>query len=156
MELALDTSSQEISIALSDKGTVISSYTWPTSHNETVELLPRITHLLEQNKVTMEKLDAVYVAHGPGSFNSLRVGLSIAKGLAYSLKIPIIGLSTLEILAYPFALTKLPIYPILRVSNDRIATAQYKNVESWQCLQQEHNYSRIIMSTNYGACCFLW
>jgi tRNA threonylcarbamoyladenosine biosynthesis protein TsaB len=64
--------------------------------------------------------------------------LSIAKGLAYSLKIPIIGLSTLEILAFPFALTKLPIYPVLRVSKDRIATAKYINDETWQCLQQEH------------------
>jgi len=138
MELALDTSSKTNSIALAREGKVVSSFIWSSSHNETVELLPNLVYLLKQTRTEIDLLEAIYIALGPGSFNSLRVGLSIAKGLAFSLNIPLFSLSTLEIMAYPFAYTELPIIPVQLTGRDRIATAIYRQDKKWHCIKSEY------------------
>ena len=106
MELAIDTSTDFAGIALSSEGDVITELTWHSPQNHTVELVPNIDKMLKQSNITPESLNAVFVAKGPGSFNGLRVAMSTAKGLAFSLNIPLIAISTLEVEAYPFAFTR--------------------------------------------------
>ena len=139
MELAIDTSSSIASIALSHKGKILSELTWQSNQEHTVELTPNLAYLLKQAKVVPQSLEAIIVAKGPGSFNGLRVGISVAKGMALSLKIPLLGVSTLEVESYPFSYTGLPICPILKASRGEIATALYQ----WQNddlsrLREEH------------------
>jgi tRNA threonylcarbamoyl adenosine modification protein YeaZ len=138
MELAIDTSTDFASIALSQEGETIAELTWHSKKNHTVELVPNIVSLLNQAKIEAKSLGAIFVAKGPGSFNGLRVGVSTAKGLAFALNIPLVGISTLEVEAYPFAFTKLPIYPINNAGRGEIATALYQQNEEWCCLEQEH------------------
>jgi len=139
MELAIDTSSNIAGIVLSRKGEVLTELTWQTVQNHTVELIPNLVHLLKQAKVELNSIEAIIVAKGPGSFNGLRVGISTAKGLAFSLNIPLLGISTLEAEAYPFAYTGLPLCPLHKAGGEEIATALYqqKNNE-WRCLKAEH------------------
>ncbi|MFN5642829.1 MAG: tRNA (adenosine(37)-N6)-threonylcarbamoyltransferase complex dimerization subunit type 1 TsaB [Sphingobacteriales bacterium] len=65
-------------------------------------LQPAIQDIILEAKSTLHDLDAISVMNGPGSYTGLRVGLSAAKGLCYALKKPLICLSTLEWLAWPF------------------------------------------------------
>jgi len=139
MELALDTSSNTISIAVSQQGKVVNELTWQTRRNHTIELTSGITYLLGQAGITAGSLEAIFVARGPGSFNGLRVGISTAKGLAFALKIPLLGISTLEADAYPFACTGLPLYPLHAAGRGEIATASYQQIgEEWHSLEAEH------------------
>jgi len=139
MELAIDTSSNTPSIALSHKGSILAELTWQSPQNHTVELLPNLVRLLEQAKTVLNSIEAIIVAKGPGSFNGLRVGMSTAKGLAFSLHIPLLGISTLETEAYPFAYTGLPLCPIHQASREEIATALYQQKDNeWRCLEKEH------------------
>jgi tRNA threonylcarbamoyl adenosine modification protein YeaZ len=138
MELAIDTSTDFCSIGLSREGEMIAELTWRSGQNHTVELVPNIGRLLNQIKSSPQSLRAVFVAKGPGSFNGLRVGMSTAKGLAYALDIPLVGISTLEVEAYPFASTKLPICPIHSAGRGEIAAAVYQLKDSWRCLTPEH------------------
>jgi tRNA threonylcarbamoyl adenosine modification protein YeaZ len=138
MELAIDTSTDFCSIALSRQGETIAELVWHSGQNHTVELVPNIAHLLSQTRVNPESLKAVFVAKGPGSFNGLRVGISTAKGLAFALNIPLVGISTLEVEAYPFAFTKLPICPVHNAGRGEIATALYQQSDDWRCLAEEH------------------
>jgi tRNA threonylcarbamoyl adenosine modification protein YeaZ len=94
--------------------------------------------LLNEAKVELQSVSCVLVAKGPGSFNGLRVGLSTAKGLAFSLDIPIIGVSSLELEARQHAESDLPICPIFNARRGEIATALYRNKASWQQLTAEH------------------
>ena len=112
MQLAIDTSTDNTSLALVDEETVLFELTWRSRQNHTVELLPHLDYLLKQHHLDIKSISAVIVALGPGSFNGLRVGISTAKGLAMSLDIPLIGISTLSAEAYPQAVTGLPICPI--------------------------------------------
>lgn len=138
MELAIDTSTNFASIALSREGETVAELTWHSEQNHTVELVPNIVHLLNQTRLGPQSLAGIFVARGPGSFNGLRVGISTAKGLAVALNIPLVGISTLEIEAYPFAITGLPVCPIHNAGREEIATALYQQNDDWQCLVEEH------------------
>jgi tRNA threonylcarbamoyl adenosine modification protein YeaZ len=139
MELAIDTSSNVVSIALSHKGEILALLTWQTRQNHTIELLPNLVCLLQQAKVQLESIEAVIVAKGPGSFNGLRVGISTAKGLAFTLRIPLLGVNTLEAEAYPFAFTALPLRAIQKAGRQEIATAVYQQKDDeWQCLEADN------------------
>jgi len=139
MELAIDTSSSITSVALSHRGELLVSLTWQTARNHTTELLPNLVYLLQQAKVELGSVDAIIVAKGPGSFNGLRVGISTAKGLSSALDIPLLGVSTLESEAYPFAFTGLPLRPIHKAGREEIATALYRHKDNeWQCLELEN------------------
>ena len=70
------------------------------THSET--LLPQFKEVLAMSNVTREMIDAVAVSIGPGSFTGLRIGLAAAKSLAYAWNIKIIGVPTLQALAYHF------------------------------------------------------
>ena len=69
-----------------------------TTHAEFVQVA--VKELLISLSMTVSELDAVVVTLGPGSYTGLRVGLASAKGLAYALQKPLIGLSTLQLLAH--------------------------------------------------------
>lgn len=138
MELTIDTSTGIAGIALSNQGETVVELTWNSGHNHTVELVPNIAHLLDEGKASPQSLHAIFVARGPGGFNGLRVGISTAKGMAFALGIPLIGVSTLEIEAYPFAYTGLPLCPVHSAGRGEIAVAIYRQTDEWRCLVEEH------------------
>ncbi len=139
MLLAMDTSTGTASLAMVKDNQVLAELTWRCGQNHTVELLPQLICLLNQAKLSLQSISGVIVARGPGSFNGLRVGISIAKGLAFSLEVPIVGISTLAVEAYPHAETSLPICPILNAGRGEIATATYqKKYHKWRQLATEH------------------
>jgi tRNA threonylcarbamoyladenosine biosynthesis protein TsaB len=99
--LAIDTSTEMSGVALYSDD-LVSELAWRAGRNQTVGLLAQIEHLLEINGKSLADVEAVAVAVGPGTFNGLRVGISTAKGLCYGRDIPIVGVGTLEVVAYPF------------------------------------------------------
>ena len=138
MQLAIDTSTDTASVAIIRDSEVLAELTWRSGQNHSVELLPHLSNLLNQVGLDIQSASGIIVAKGPGSFNGLRVGVSTAKGLAFSLGIPIVGISTLEVAAYPYAETGLPICPISNAGRDEIATAMYqKQGKRWRQLSTE-------------------
>jgi tRNA threonylcarbamoyl adenosine modification protein YeaZ len=139
MLLAIDTSNDSAGLALVQDSKVLAEATWRCGQNHSVELLPRLANLLNEAKVELQSISCVIVAKGPGSFNGLRVGISTAKGLAFSLDIPIIGISSLELEAYQHAGTDLPICPIFNAGRGEIAVALYQQRDNkWHQLAAEH------------------
>ncbi len=139
MELAIDTSTATASIALSSGGEVVAEMTWCAGQNHTVELVPNINHLLRQAGAGPADITGLVVATGPGSFNGLRVGMSTAKGLAFALNLPLVGISTLEVEAYPHSITALPVCPILEVGRGEVAAALFQSRRGkWRRLLAEH------------------
>jgi tRNA threonylcarbamoyl adenosine modification protein YeaZ len=139
MLLAIDTSTDTASLALVQDSQVLAELTWRCEQNHSVELLPRLADLLGRSKSSLQSINCIVVAKGPGSFNGLRVGVSTAKGLAFSLGIPIVGISTLEVEAYQHAETNLPICPIFNAGRGEIATAIYQMKDNeWHQIIGEH------------------
>ena len=100
MLLAVDTSTRWIGLALYNESQVLGEFIWQTHNFHTVELAPALEQLLERCKAAPKDLQALAVALGPGSFTSLRIGLAAVKGMALGLKIPIIGIPSLDIVAF--------------------------------------------------------
>lgn len=139
MQLAIDTSTGMASLALVQDGETLAELTWHCGQNHTTELLPRLLDLLNQSGLSLQSISGIIVARGPGSFNGLRVGISIAKGLSLSLGCPIVGISTLETAAYPYADIGLPVCPIFNAGRGEIAAAIYhKKYGRWRQLLAEH------------------
>ena len=126
MLLAVDTSTAQVGLALYDGAQVIGEYAWRSSQRHTVELAPAIAELLARCGLSMNDVQALGVALGPGSFTSLRVGLSLVKGLSLSRHIPLIGIPTLDILANAQTASKLPLAVAIQAGRGRFALGWYK------------------------------
>ncbi|MBN1375042.1 MAG: tRNA (adenosine(37)-N6)-threonylcarbamoyltransferase complex dimerization subunit type 1 TsaB [Dehalococcoidia bacterium] len=148
MELAIDTSTDWAGLALSCEGIPFSELTWKPGQNHTSELFPNLENLLRNTNSEMQSLSSIFVAKGPGSYNGLRAGISAAKGLAFSLQIPLVAVSTLEIEAYPFAFAGLPVCPLQDAGRGEIATALYTADGGWRCLEPEHLTTIDILCAN--------
>jgi tRNA threonylcarbamoyl adenosine modification protein YeaZ len=139
MQLAIDTSTNTVSLALTQESEILAELSWRCGQNHTTTLLPHLASLLSQTGSGLKSLDTIVVARGPGSFNALRVGISTAKGLAFSLGIPIVGISTLAASAYQHAETGLPVCPVFNAGRGEVAAAIYHTKDSkWQPIIGEH------------------
>ena len=133
MLLAVDTSTTQIGLALYEGAQVISEYAWRSGHRHTVELAPATAELLARCGLSMEGVQALGVALGPGSFTSLRVGLAFVKGLAIARHIPLMGIPTLDILAHAQPVSKLPLAVAIQAGRGRFALGWYKaSRKQWQ------------------------
>ncbi len=138
MELAIDTSTETAGIAVSREGEVVAELTWRAGQNHSTELVPSIILLMRQAGSRLTDISGLVVARGPGSFNGLRVGMSTAKGLAFALNVPLVGIGTLEVEAYPYAATGLPICPLLNAGRGEIAAALFQTRSGkWRRLLDE-------------------
>lgn len=139
MLLAVDTSTRYAGVALWNGEQLVSSYCWHSARNHTVELMPAVAFVLERARFGPESLEGIGVALGPGGFSALRVGISAAKGMAMPLDLPVVGVGTLEMEAYPYSGTGLPIRPIIDAGRGEVATATFRmTLGRWEKLEKEH------------------
>lgn len=99
MILNIETSSKICSVALCKEGEIYLNLVSDSDMEHSTKLAPFVEQCLSELSKRGEKLDAVAVSMGPGSYTGLRIGLSLAKGVCFGLDIPLIGIPTLEILA---------------------------------------------------------
>ncbi|MBE6160107.1 MAG: tRNA (adenosine(37)-N6)-threonylcarbamoyltransferase complex dimerization subunit type 1 TsaB [Lactobacillales bacterium] len=99
ISLFLDTCSQIIRLGVLSDSKLI-DYTEFTNDNKLSEkLLPAMKEMLEKNKYRVNDLNRIYISVGPGSFTGIRIGVTVAKVIAWSLNIDIIPISSLEVMA---------------------------------------------------------
>ncbi|GAB4448562.1 MAG: tRNA (adenosine(37)-N6)-threonylcarbamoyltransferase complex dimerization subunit type 1 TsaB [Anaerolineales bacterium] len=133
MLLAVDTSTPQVGLALYDGARVLAECAWRSSQRHTVELAPAVADLLTRCGATMNDVQALGVALGPGSFTSLRVGLSLVKGLALARHIPLAGIPTLDILAHAQPLGRHALLCAIQAGRGRFALGVYKTSrKQWQ------------------------
>ncbi|HZP26589.1 MAG TPA: tRNA (adenosine(37)-N6)-threonylcarbamoyltransferase complex dimerization subunit type 1 TsaB [Dehalococcoidia bacterium] len=129
MELSIDTASELASLALSQEGELRAEVSWLCRRNQTAELLPTLERLLAQMGASKRDLTAVFVSLGPGMYTGLRVGISVAQGLAFALKLPAAGVGRLELDALAYAASDRPILPVHTAGRGELAWAVYEAVD---------------------------
>jgi tRNA threonylcarbamoyladenosine biosynthesis protein TsaB len=156
MILAIDTATQYASLALYNSNGVYAEEAWYSGRNHTIELMPRIVRMLKLADWRVTDLTALAVSLGPGSFTGLRIGLAVAKGMALPHKLPVVGVPTLEIVAYPLRNGGLPVWAIAQAGRGRILAACYDQVdEQWQPLVEPclTNFAALASKINQVALC---
>jgi tRNA threonylcarbamoyladenosine biosynthesis protein TsaB len=83
-------------------------------------LVPAIKNLLKTIDLKIEEINGIAVSIGPGSFTGLRIGLCVAKGLCYARSLPLLGIPTLDAMAFPFKEIPYLICPVLESKKDEI------------------------------------
>ncbi len=130
--LAIDTASEQAGLALYD-GNTCTALSWHAGRSQTTALLSEVQHLLALNSLEPSDLGAVAVTIGPGTFNGLRVGLSVAKGLVLGLGVPVIGVPTLTAAALPFAHFGLNVVALVPAGRGRIAWGMFaQSGDDWR------------------------
>lgn len=133
MLIAVDTSTAQVGLAVYDGDQVLGEMTWTTRQHHTTELASALSGLLNRCGVTMDMVHAAAVAIGPGSFTSLRVGLSLVKGIALARNLPLIGIPTLDVIAAAQPVTEHPLIAVLQAGRKRIAIGGYhSDGMNWQ------------------------
>ena len=125
MILAIDSSTRYAGVALADDRRVVSSRCWYSTVNHTAELMPAVDQTFQSAGIAPGDLEGIAVALGPGGFSALRVGVSVAKGLALASRKPLVGVGTLDLEAFPFLDSGLPVCALLDAGRGEVASAHF-------------------------------
>lgn len=126
--LAIDTSNQPLLVALAENGQIVSSFKTNKPKNHSVDLLPAVQNLLKEAGWSLQDLDQIAVAKGPGSFTGLRIGLTVGKVLADTLDKPLLAISSLQSLARQIQLVEKPktvVLALFDARNDNVFAGAY-------------------------------
>ena len=131
MLLAVDTSTQSVGIALFDGNQILCEESWISRRFHTVELANAVQSNLFRAGLSAADLHVLAVANGPGSFTGLRIGLGVAKGLSYACSLPLLGIPTLDVLAYSLKGIPYLICPILESKKNEIYSAVFRGGDNF-------------------------
>ncbi|MBI4125482.1 MAG: tRNA (adenosine(37)-N6)-threonylcarbamoyltransferase complex dimerization subunit type 1 TsaB [Deltaproteobacteria bacterium] len=123
--LAVDTSTKMGSVALTENESLIAQLQLNVEVTHTERLLPAVETLLNQTGLTLEKVDGLALAIGPGSFTGLRVGLATMKGFAQARGLPLVGVSSLLALACNGWMSERPVAACLDAHRGEVYAAVY-------------------------------
>ena len=93
--LVIETATERGLIAITEDHEVIASTLLPTGLNQSKFLMPELQKLLAVHEISFEEIDCIATGIGPGSYTGMRIGVSVAKAIAYARKLPLIGFSGL-------------------------------------------------------------
>jgi tRNA threonylcarbamoyladenosine biosynthesis protein TsaB len=141
--LAIDTSTQALGVAILRGDEIVGEIVTNIAKNHSVRLMPAIDNLMKEVNITPDQLDKIVVAKGPGSYTGVRIGLTTAKTLAWSLNIPIIGVSSLEALAYRTIFSESLICPFFDARRGLVYTGLYENKDGQIELVEEERNTQI-------------
>ncbi|GEK90551.1 tRNA (adenosine(37)-N6)-threonylcarbamoyltransferase complex dimerization subunit type 1 TsaB [Alkalibacterium kapii] len=97
--LAIDTSNQIMSVALTNDDGIVTERTVNIKRNHSIQLMPAISDMMKEAEWAPKDISRIVVAKGPGSYTGVRIGVTVAKTLAFSLDSELVGVSSLEVLA---------------------------------------------------------
>lgn len=97
--LGIDTANTPLAIAVVKDGQILAEEVSNVKLNHSGGAMPAIERIIERAKISIKDVDAIAVSEGPGSYTGVRIGVTIAKTLAWTLKVPIVGISSLKALA---------------------------------------------------------
>ena len=128
--LAIDTSNELSGLALYQHHTLLAQIHWASARRHSEQLLPQLDALCRLANITPPQITSVAVSLGPGSWSGVRVGISMAKGIALANDAPIIGVSALDLIAWQWRGIK-AITACLSLGRGHYAVAHYP-ATAWQ------------------------
>jgi tRNA threonylcarbamoyladenosine biosynthesis protein TsaB len=138
--LGLSTAENECSLALVEDGLLVCEELWTAKLTHSRRLLGMIGHMLEKRAgITIDAVDGFVAAKGPGSFTGLRIGISVAKALAFAGQKPAAGISSLDGIGFRFAWSSIPVCAMMDARRGEVYCAVYrfeKGSLAWKSREQ--------------------
>jgi tRNA threonylcarbamoyladenosine biosynthesis protein TsaB len=131
--LAVDTSSVVAAAAVMDNDTLLCEYILNDKKTHSQKLMPMIIGIMRNTGLTPQDIDVFAASTGPGSFTGLRIGITTVKSMAYAAQKPVVGIPSLDVLAFNTPLSERLVCPIMDARNNQVYTAVYE----WKDGKQE-------------------
>ena len=129
--LGIDTSTKFCNLGIIEDENVLIEHTINGSKKKHSSILvPAIKDLLKTMGLKMEEINGIAISIGPGSFTGLRIGLCVAKGLCYARSLPLLGITTLDAMAFPLKEIPYLICPVLESKKDEIYDVVFRGGDS--------------------------
>lgn len=126
--LGIDTSTMAASVAVIEDNQLVCEYTINTKKTHSQKLMPMIENMLKESDLNINDIDLIGICVGPGSFTGLRIGMATAKAIAHVNNIPIVGVTSLEMLAANMNLCDKKICSILDAQRNQVYTAKFEYI----------------------------
>ncbi|OCS82453.1 tRNA (adenosine(37)-N6)-threonylcarbamoyltransferase complex dimerization subunit type 1 TsaB [Caryophanon tenue] len=136
--LAIETANAPLSVAVVSDGKVIAELTQHNKTTHSIGAMPAVEQVLQMAKLTPADIDVIAVSEGPGSYTGVRIGVTIAKTLAWTLRKPLIGVSSLQALAANASLFGGLICPIVDARRQHVYTALYEGLTLEEIMVDTH------------------
>lgn len=125
MILAIDSSSLVATVGIIGEDAIIAEYTVNLKKTHSQTLLCMIDEIFKMTGIAKADIKAIAISDGPGSFTGLRIGASTAKGLAMALNIPIIAVSSINVMAYNYNHCNKFVCPIMDARRNHVYTGLF-------------------------------
>jgi tRNA threonylcarbamoyladenosine biosynthesis protein TsaB len=126
--LGIETATEQVSVAIGGHEGVIASFEVVRGRRHAEILAPAIEFVCRQADIELSEFGVIAVDVGPGLFTGMRVGLASAKALAQALRIPMIGISSLDLLAFPSRYSDRVVVPVIDARKGEVFWAMYRQV----------------------------
>jgi tRNA threonylcarbamoyladenosine biosynthesis protein TsaB len=123
--LAIDTATAQVGVAVGRDGRVLGEVRLAGGRRHAEELVPAIEYLRDQTGITLDDLAGVAVGIGPGLYTGLRVGVTTARTLAQVLDVPVVGIPSLDLVAYPWRATHRRVVALIDARRAEVFVARY-------------------------------
>ncbi len=137
--LGIDTSTTQVAVAIGDGGAVRGEIRLSGGRRHAEQLAPAIRSLCDETGVGLHQLAALAVGVGPGLFTGLRVGVTTAKVMAQALRVPVVGIPSLDLVAYPLRYSSRLVVAVLDARRKEVFHAAYRPVPGG--IQREGDYA---------------
>ncbi|RAI79341.1 tRNA (adenosine(37)-N6)-threonylcarbamoyltransferase complex dimerization subunit type 1 TsaB [Macrococcoides goetzii] len=124
--LHIDTSNQPLSVAITEGNEVLAEFNSGMRINHSITMMSQIESLLEYTKLEMKDIEGIVVAKGPGSYTGLRIGVTAAKTLAYTLSIPLYAVSSLAAIAATVRMHEFLLIPVIDARRNHVYAGIYR------------------------------
>ena len=128
LTLGIETATERVSVAIGGHEGVIGLFEITKGRRHAETLVPAIEFTLRQADIELDEIGVVAVDVGPGLFTGMRVGLASGKAIAQALRIPMIGISSLDLLAFRSRHTERVVVPVIDARKGEVFTAMYRQV----------------------------
>lgn len=136
--LAFDSSNQPLTVAVIEDEEILTEQLINIKANHSLQLMPIIDEALKKAKISLDEIDRIAVASGPGSYTGLRIAVTVAKSLAWSKDIDLVGVSSLKVLAgNSLASSNKLINPLFDARRENIYTGLYARNKLGELIQLE-------------------
>ena len=126
--LGIETATERVSVAIGGHEGVIGLFEVTRGRRHPETLVPAIDFVCRQSDIELEEISVVAVDVGPGLFTGMRVGLAAGKAIAHALRIPMIGISSLDLLAFPCRHTDRVVVPVIDARRGEVFYSMYRQV----------------------------
>lgn len=126
--LGIETATEQVGVAIGGHEGVIATFEVARGRRHAEILTPAIEFVCRQSDIDIDEIGCVAVDVGPGLFTGMRVGLATAKALALALRVPVIGISSLDLLAFPCRHTDRVVVPVIDARKAEVFWAMYRQV----------------------------